>query len=363
MGDRVVLVTGGAGFIGANFVLTTRTSGFAKTVTLDKLTYAGNPANLSAVSGDSGHVFVQGDIADRTLVTQLLAQYRVTDIVNFAAESHVDRSIDAPDAFIRTNVVGTFELLEAARNYVATRTQAARDLRFLHISTDEVFGSLGASGAFTEASAYAPNSPYAASKAAADHLVRSYHRTYGLRTITTHSSNNYGPYQFPEKLVPLTILSALEERPLPIYGDGRHVRDWLFVEDHCDAIRLALTRGVAGETYAIGTRNERTNVELVGLVCSLLDELSPRPKGSYRELISHVKDRPGHDRRYAIDPSRAERELGFRATHGLEIGLRRTVAWYLSNRAWCTAIPSESDRTERLCLALPYPENTTQKAH
>ncbi len=358
--ERVLLVTGGAGFIGTSFVLTTRAADFAKVVTLDKLTYAGNLANLAGVAHDAEHLFVEGDIADRALVAALLAEHKVTAVVNFAAESHVDRSIDAPGAFIQTNIVGTFELLEAARAYVAglaaSDADRARAFRFLHVSTDEVFGSLGDTGAFTEASPYAPNSPYAASKAAADHLVRAYHHTYGLATVTTNCSNNYGPFQFPEKLLPLMILNALEDKPLPIYGDGLNVRDWLFVEDHCEAIRMALTRGTPGETYAIGGRSERTNLELVGLICALLDELSPRHGGgSYRDLVHHVKDRPGHDRRYAIDPSRAERELGFRVTHSLEDGLRRTVAWYLANRPWCAAITSGNYRRERLGLSVDGP--------
>jgi dTDP-glucose 4,6-dehydratase len=311
-------------------------------ITLDKLTYAGNPENLATVADDPRHLLVKGDIADRALVDRLLAEHQPAAIVNFAAESHVDRSIDAPGEFVQTNVVGTFTLLEAFRAYAPSHPAA----RFLHVSTDEVFGSLGDEGLFSETTPYAPNSPYSASKAAADHLVRAYHHTYGLATLTTNCSNNYGPRQFPEKLVPLMILNALEGKPLPVYGDGKNVRDWLFVEDHCAAIFLALAKGAPGRTYCIGGRNERSNLDLVHTLCTLLDEMAPssRPR---TELVTFVKDRPGHDRRYAIDPTRAENELGWSPRHDLASGLRETVRWYLDHRGWCERIADGSYQRER----------------
>jgi dTDP-glucose 4,6-dehydratase len=345
-----LLVTGGAGFIGSNFVLSMVRRG-VRVINLDKLTYAGNLDNLSALENDPKHVFVHGDIADRALVKRLLSEHRPRAIVNFAAESHVDRSIDGPGAFVQTNVVGTFELLEAARSHVATHRDEAGRFRFLHVSTDEVFGSLGPTGYFTETSPYAPNSPYSASKASADMLVRAYHHTYGLPTVTTNCSNNYGPYQFPEKLIPLCLLNALEGKPLPIYGDGKNVRDWLFVEDHCDAIVLALEKGKVGETYAVGGRSEKTNLEVVHTLCDVLDELAPSKEGSYRRLITFVTDRPGHDRRYAIDPSKSEGELGWRARHDFSSGIRATVRFYLDHRDWCARITNGSYRRERLGLS------------
>lgn len=325
----MLLVTGGAGFVGSNFVLSTLKATGEPIVNLDKLTYAGNLRNLESLRSDSRHVFVQGDICDRALVKELLEKYQPRAIVHFAAESHVDRSIAGPAAFIQTNVIGTFSLLEEARTYCEKQNA----FRFVHVSTDEVYGSLAPDKApFTEASPYAPNSPYSASKAAADHLVRAYHRTYGLPTLTTNCSNNYGPYQFPEKLIPLTIANALAGRPLPVYGDGRNVRDWLYVLDHCEALRLVLERGRVGETYNIGGAAERQNIDLVTKICSLLDEAKPRPMGKYAELISFVKDRPGHDRRYAIDCSKIARELGWRPRENFDSGLAKTVRWYVERR-------------------------------
>jgi dTDP-glucose 4,6-dehydratase len=346
-----LLVTGGAGFVGSRFVVSTVVAGGARVVNLDKLTYAGNLDNLAALEGHPGHVFVRGDIADGALVARLCAEHRPEAIVSFAAESHVDRSIDGPAPFVQTNLVGTFELLEAARAHVARlpAAEAAR-FRFLQVSTDEVFGSLGPTGAFTEEARYAPRSPYAASKAGADHLVRAYHETYGLATLTTNATNNYGPYQFPEKLVPLTILTALAGEPLPVYGDGQHVRDWLHVDDHCEALRLVLARGRPGAMYVIGGGNERTNLAVVEQVCDLLDQMAPRAGGSYRELVSFVADRPGHDRRYAVDASRIRRELGWAPAHGFDEGLRATVRWYLDHRAWCARILEGAYRLERLGL-------------
>jgi len=321
----MILVTGGAGFIGANFVLSTLKESGEPIVNLDKLTYAGNLRNLESLRNDSRHVFVKGDICDRELVRKLLNQYKPRAIVHFAAESHVDRSIAGPAAFIETNVVGTFSLLEEARAF-------SKDIRFLHVSTDEVYGSLGPHDpAFSETTPYAPNSPYSASKAAADHLVRAYHHTYGMATLTTNCSNNFGPYQFPEKLIPLTIRNALAGKPLPVYGDGRNVRDWLYVLDHCEALRLVLERGRAGETYNIGGGAEEANIDLVRKLCSLLDEASPRKAGKYAELITFVKDRPGHDRRYAIDSSKIARELAWRPRESFESGLAKTVRWYTQN--------------------------------
>jgi dTDP-glucose 4,6-dehydratase len=321
----MILVTGGAGFIGSNFVLSTLQETGEPIVNLDKLTYAGSLRNLEPLRDDSRHVFVKGDICDRELVRTLLKKHKPRAIVHFAAESHVDRSISGPAPFVETNVVGTFSLLEEARLF-------SGEIRFLHVSTDEVYGSLGPDDpAFTETTPYAPNSPYAASKAAADHLVRAYHHTYGLPTLTTNCSNNYGPRQFPEKLIPLMITNALAGKPLPVYGDGRNVRDWLYVLDHCEAVRLVLERGRVGETYNIGGGAEKANIDLVRVVCSLLDEASPRKSGRYAELITFVKDRPGHDRRYAMDSSKIARELGWRPRESFDSGLEKTVRWYLEN--------------------------------
>jgi dTDP-glucose 4,6-dehydratase len=325
----MLLVTGGAGFIGSNFVLSTIATTGEAIVNLDKLTYAGNLRNLDALRGDARHVFVRGDICDRPLVKRLLEEHRPRAIVHFAAESHVDRSISGPAEFVQTNVVGTFCLLEEAKDYWS---RAGGAFRFLHVSTDEVYGTLGPDDpAFTESTPFAPNSPYAASKAAADHMVRAYHHTYGLPTLTTNCSNNYGPLQFPEKLIPLMIQQALAGKPLPVYGDGQNVRDWLYVLDHCEGVRAVLERGRLGETYNIGGNSERRNIDLVNTLCGLLDELRPRGQGRYAELISFVKDRPGHDRRYAIDASKMRRELGWRPAESFETGLRKTVQWYLEN--------------------------------
>jgi dTDP-glucose 4,6-dehydratase len=325
----MLLVTGGAGFIGSNFVLSTIARTGEGIVNLDKLTYAGSLRNLEALRGDSRHVFVRGDICDRPLVRRLLEEHQPRAIVHFAAESHVDRSIAGPAEFVQTNVVGTFCLLEEAREYWK---KAGERLRFLQVSTDEVYGTLGADDApFTESTPFAPNSPYAASKAAADHMVRAYHHTYGLPTLTTNCSNNYGPFQFPEKLIPLMIQQALAGKPLPVYGDGKNVRDWLYVLDHCEGVRAVLERGRVGETYNIGGNSERRNIDLVRMLCGLLDELRPRRQGRYAELISFVKDRPGHDRRYAIDASKIRRELGWQPAESFESGLRKTVQWYLES--------------------------------
>jgi len=339
----MILVTGGAGFIGANFVLDWLAGCDEPVLNLDALTYAGNLASLKRLAGDARHVFVQGDIGDRARVDALLAQYRPRAIVNFAAESHVDRSIHGPAAFIQTNVVGTFHLLEAARAYHAGLAAAEKAaFRFLHVSTDEVYGSLGPNDPpFTETTPYAPNSPYSASKAASDHLVRAYHHTYGLPTLTTNCSNNYGPYQFPEKLIPLVIHNALAGKPLPIYGDGRNVRDWLYVTDHCAAIRRVLEAGRVGETYNIGGNNEITNMEVVTTVCAILDELHPEsPVTPHARLITHVADRPGHDRRYAIDAGKIRAELGWAPQERFETGIRKTVAWYLANQDWVNDVVS-----------------------
>jgi dTDP-glucose 4,6-dehydratase len=335
--ENTIFVTGGAGFIGSNFVLHWIKNAGTAVVNLDLLTYAGNPANLAALEGDSRHQLVRGDICDAELVAALLREHRPRVIVHFAAESHVDRSIVAPGAFIRTNVQGTFTLLEQARLYWSELDEAGRRaFRFLHVSTDEVYGSLGPEDpAFSETTAYAPNSPYAASKAASDHLARAYHHTYGLPVLTTNCSNNYGPFQFPEKLIPLMILNALEGKPLPVYGDGCNVRDWLFVEDHCAAIRAVLDRGRVGETYNIGGNSERKNLDVVTAICDLVDELRPDAAlAPRRKLIAFVTDRLGHDRRYAIDASKISRELGWRPAEEFESGLRKTVAWYLEHGAW-----------------------------
>jgi dTDP-glucose 4,6-dehydratase len=326
----MILVTGGAGFIGSNFVLSILQEGGEAVVNLDKLTYAGNLRNLAALRDDARHVFVEGDICDRTLVRELLRKHKPRALVHFAAESHVDRSISGPAAFVQTNVVGTFSLLEETKDFYETH----KDFRFVHVSTDEVYGSLGPhDAAFTEATPYAPNSPYAASKAAADHLVRAYHHTYGLPTVTTNCSNNYGPRQYPEKLIPLMIANALAGKPLPVYGDGRNVRDWLYVADHCEAVRLVLERGRIGESYNIGGSYERQNIDLVRQLCTLLDQVSPRRAGSYEQLIRFVKDRPGHDRRYAMDSTKIARELGWRPRESFESGLEKTVRWYVEQRA------------------------------
>ncbi len=349
-----ILVTGGCGFIGSNFVrqvLLDASRNARRVVNLDKLTYAGNPANLVDVAGDPRYTFVRGDIGDETLVAGLLYEHEITTIVNFAAESHVDRSIDTPEPFVQTNVLGTLRLLNAAkRHWLGLASEDRDDFRFLHVSTDEVYGTLGAQDrAFTEATAFAPNSPYAASKAASDHLVRAYHHTFGLPTLTTNCSNNYGPFHFPEKLIPLVILNALEGKPLPIYGDGKQIRDWLFVEDHCRAISLVLKRGRPGETYNVGGLNEQTNVHVVRLICSLLDGRSPRADGlSYTEQVAFVADRPGHDRRYAIDCSKIQRELGWRPVESFETGLAKTVDWFLANRSWCNDITIKKYARERL---------------
>src|SRR5581483_7267486 len=345
----MLLVTGGAGFIGANFVVSTIAETGEELVNLDKLTYAGNRRNLDAVRDDARHRFVQGDICERERVRNLLATHRPRAIVHFAAESHVDRSIAGPAEFVQTNVVGTWALLEEARAYWEARGRDAA-FRFLHVSTDEVYGSLGPDDpAFTEETPYAPNSPYAASKAASDHLVRAYHHTYGLPTLTTNCSNNYGPRQFPEKLIPLMILNAVEGRELPVYGAGTNVRDWLYVGDHCEGILRALARGRPGETYALGGGAERTNLQVVHALCDLLDGLLPRDGGrSYREQIRFVSDRPGHDLRYAIDASRARTELGWAPQHDFDSGLRATVEWYLTHRGWCVRINRGGYQRERL---------------
>lgn len=338
-----ILVTGGAGFIGANFVLAWLSDKSADgVVNVDKLTYAGNRKTLASVEDDPRHVFSQTDICDRAALDQLFATYTPRAVVHFAAESHVDRSIHGPGEFIQTNIVGTFTLLEAARAYWSGLAEPARsEFRFLHVSTDEVFGSLSETDPqFSETTPYAPNSPYSASKAASDHLVRAYHHTYGLPVLTTNCSNNYGPYHFPEKLIPLVIANALAGKPLPIYGDGKNVRDWLYVRDHCSAIREVLARGRLGETYNVGGWNEKTNLDVVHTLCDLLDELSPKATGSYRDQITFVKDRPGHDRRYAIDARKLERELGWKPAETFETGLRKTVQWYLENQAWVQDVMS-----------------------
>ncbi|MCL1960569.1 MAG: dTDP-glucose 4,6-dehydratase [Desulfovibrionaceae bacterium] len=343
----MILVTGGAGFIGSNFILDWLADSGEPVLNLDKLTYAGNLGSLASLRDDARHVFVQGDIGDAPLVDRLLATHRPRAIVNFAAESHVDRSIHGAGEFIETNIVGTFRLLESARGYVAALPpdeQAA--FRFLHVSTDEVYGTLApAAPAFTEQHGYEPNSPYSASKAASDHLARAWHHTHGLPVLTTNCSNNYGPYHFPEKLIPLMIVNALAGKPLPVYGDGQQVRDWLYVKDHCSAIRRVLGAGQPGQTYNIGGWNEKTNLTIVHTICDLLDELSPRAGGqSYRAQITHVADRPGHDRRYAIDARKIERELGWRPAETFDSGIRKTVAWYLANPDWVRGVQSGAYR-------------------
>ena len=358
-----LLVTGGAGFIGANFVLDWLSASDEPIINLDKLTYAGNPETLASLQGDARHLLVHGDIGDADLVSRLLAEYQPRAVVNFAAESHVDRSIHGPGEFIETNIVGTFRLLETVRGYwtglpesaASDREQAAsrpetactqKGFRFLHVSTDEVYGSLAKSDpAFAETNRYEPNSPYSASKAASDHLVRAWHHTYGLPVLTTNCSNNYGPYHFPEKLIPLMIVNALAGKPLPVYGDGMQVRDWLYVKDHCSAIRRVLEAGRLGETYNVGGWNEKPNIEIVKTVCALLDELRPRADGkSYAEQITYVTDRPGHDRRYAIDARKLEAELGWKPAETFETGIRKTVAWYLANPEWVQHVQSGAYR-------------------
>ena len=343
----MILVTGGAGFIGSNFVLDWIAATGESVLNLDKLTYAGNRENLRSLEGDARHVFVQGNIGDQALVEGLLAQHQPRAVVNFAAESHVDRSIHAPGTFIETNVVGTFRLLEAVRTYWSQLQGAGKEaFRFLHVSTDEVYGSLAPKDpAFSEQNRYEPNSPYSASKAASDHLVRAYHHTYGLPVLTTNCSNNYGPYHFPEKLIPLMIVNALAGKPLPVYGDGQQIRDWLYVTDHCSAIRRVLEAGRLGETYNVGGWNEKPNLEIVHTVCALLDELRPKAGGaSYREQITFVKDRPGHDRRYAIDARKLERELGWKPAETFESGIRKTVQWYLAHGDWVQRVQSGAYR-------------------
>ncbi len=343
MKDQCILVTGGAGFIGSNFILRWLANKTAAVVNLDKLTYAGNVRNLDSLKDDPRYVFVKGDINNNVVVKGILDHYRPRYIVNFAAESHVDRSIHAPDDFIQTNVNGTLRLLQEAQLYWEKLAGNERDsFRFLHISTDEVYGTLGPHDApFTELTPYAPNSPYSASKAASDHLVRAFHHTYGLPTLTSNCSNNYGPYQFPEKLIPLVILNALHRKPLPIYGDGLNVRDWLYVEDHCQALQIILERGRPGEVYNIGGCNERKNIDVVRAICALLDERRPVSlMANYASLITFIKDRPGHDRRYAIDARKIERELGWKPTQSFETGIRKTVQWYLDNMDWVENITS-----------------------
>ncbi len=349
MGVPSWLVTGGAGFIGGNFVLEAVKQG-VKVVNLDVLTYAGNLDTLQSIQNDPNHVFVQGDIGDAALVERLLNEHRPDAVINFAAESHVDRSIDGPAAFVHTNVVGTLNLLEKTRDYWKSLEGPARDaFRFLHVSTDEVYGTLGETGKFTETTPYAPNSPYSASKAASDHLVRAFHHTYGLPVLTTNCSNNYGPYQFPEKLIPLVIAKALTGQSLPVYGDGRNVRDWLFVGDHCAAIRRVLDAGRIGETYNVGGDAERENIVVVKTICKLLDERRPLADGRAREsLITFVADRPGHDRRYAIDASKLQSELGWAPTVTFEQGMAQTVDWYLDNQPWVQRVLDGSYRLERI---------------
>lgn len=343
----MILITGGAGFIGSNFVLDWFENNDEGIINLDKLTYAGNLESLASLHGNSQHIFIEGDIGDSELVAELFKKYQPRAVINFAAESHVDRSIHGPEAFIQTNVVGTFWLLETTRHYWDSLDGSAKErFRFLHVSTDEVYGSLDKqASAFNEKNRYEPNSPYSASKAASDHLVRSYYHTYGLPILTTNCSNNYGPYQFPEKLIPLMIVNALESKSLPIYGDGQQIRDWLFVKDHCTAICRVLESGNVGETYNVGGWNEKPNIDIVHAVCSILDELMPRgDQKSYREQIAYVTDRPGHDRRYAIDAKKIERELGWKPAETFETGIRKTVQWYLDNPQWIANIQSGAYR-------------------
>ncbi|OZI33576.1 dTDP-glucose 4,6-dehydratase [Bordetella genomosp. 5] len=342
-----IIVTGGAGFIGSNFVLDWLAQHDEPVITLDKLTYAGNPRNLDSLRGDSRHQLIHGDIGDTALVTKLLQEHQPRAVLNFAAESHVDRSIHGPGEFIQTNIVSTFQLLECVRAYFNALPESERNaFRFLHVSTDEVYGTLEAGdAAFTEQHQYQPNSPYSASKAASDHLVRAYHHTYGIPVLTTNCSNNYGPYHFPEKLIPLVIHNALGGKPLPIYGDGQQIRDWLYVKDHCSAIRRVLEAGKPGETYNVGGHNEKANLDVVHTICALLDELSPRADGkSYRDQIEFVKDRPGHDRRYAVDAGRIGAELGWKPAETFDSGIRKTVQWYLDNQQWVQDVTSGAYR-------------------
>jgi len=342
-----ILITGGAGFIGSNFVIDWLAGSDEPVINLDKLTYAGNLENLASLQGDARHVFVQGDLGDRTLVDTLLAQHRPRAVLHFAAESHVDRSIHGPEEFIQTNIVGTFRLLETVRAYWSALPESDKTaFRFLHVSTDEVYGTLVKDDPpFGETNPYEPNSPYSASKAASDHLVRAWHHTYGLPVLTTNCSNNYGPYHFPEKLIPLMIVNALAGKPLPVYGDGMQIRDWLYVKDHCSAIRRVLEGGRLGETYNVGGWNEKPNIEIVHTVCALLDELRPKGDGSsYKSQITHVQDRPGHDRRYAIDARKIERELGWKPAETFETGIRKTVQWYLDNPEWVANVQSGAYR-------------------
>jgi len=350
---KTILVTGGAGFIGSCFVRRAVSRRDCRVLNLDKLTYAGNPDSLPE-SDNWYHQLIVGDIGNSDLIRSLLEEHQPSAIVNFAAESHVDRSIDGPLAFVETNVLGTCRLLEETRRYFSTLQHSERsEFRFLHVSTDEVYGSLGSEGLFTETTAYSPNSPYSASKAASDHFVRAYLHTYGLPVLITNCSNNYGPYQFPEKLIPLVILNALEGRPLPIYGDGLNVRDWLFVEDHCSAIETVLSKGAIGECYNVGGNNERTNIEIVRTICSAIDRLRPElPHSPCDSLITYVKDRPGHDRRYAIDASKIEQQLGWRPTQDFASGIQKTVMWYLENPQWVERVQSGKYRRERLGLTL-----------
>ncbi|MCA9120379.1 MAG: dTDP-glucose 4,6-dehydratase [Planctomycetaceae bacterium] len=345
-----ILVTGGAGFIGSCFVRSWIRQEASQVIVLDKLTYAGNLDSLQPIADNSRFIFQAGDIADSELVERILSNHKVTSVVHLAAESHVDRSIDGPAEFIQTNVVGTFRLLTSVLNYWQSLPDADRaNFRFLHVSTDEVYGSLGPSGKFTETTPYSPNSPYAASKASADHFVRAYHATYGLPTLITNCSNNYGPYQFPEKLIPLMILNAIEGKPLPVYGDGAHVRDWLHVEDHCDALRMVLDQGKVGEVYNIGGNSERTNLQIVNAICSIVDEICPRlPHIPCSSLVAHVSDRPGHDRRYAIDSRKIALELGWRPRHEFETGLRSTVQWYVENGDWVERVSRGIYQRKRL---------------
>ena len=343
----MILVTGGAGFIGTNFILDWLTQSDEEIINLDNLTYAGNLENLASLKDDKQHIFIKGDICDSTLIISLLTKYKPRAIINFAAESHVDRSIKEPEGFIQTNIVGTFRLLEATRAYWnALENMKKEKFRFLHISTDEVYGSLSSKEkAFDEEHRYEPNSPYSASKAASDHLIRAYHNTYGLPVLTTNCSNNYGPYQFPEKLIPLIIINALTNKPLPVYGDGQQIRDWLYVKDHCDAIRLVLETGTTGETYNIGGWNEKTNIDIIHTICSLLDTLSPHVGGKhYNEQITFVTDRPGHDRRYAINSNKIKRDLGWEPAETFETGIHKTVQWYLNNQSWVNNIQSGAYR-------------------
>jgi dTDP-glucose 4,6-dehydratase len=351
---KTFFVTGGASFIGGNFILNLMKTGQAKVINYDKLTYAGNLDTLASIKDDDNYEFIQGDICDRETLSSLFESYEIDCVVHFAAESHVDRSIDAPGEFIQTNIVGTFELLEAARWFVAAKNLDRKHFRFLHVSTDEVYGSLGDTGLFTEQTPYSPNSPYAASKASSDHLVRSYHKTFGLPVLTTNCSNNYGPYQFPEKLLPLMIHNALAGKPLPVYGDGKQIRDWLYVEDHCNAILKVLEKGEVGQVYNIGGHNEKTNLEVVHALCQILDEMVPEsPHRPHKNLIQYVTDRPGHDRRYAIDASKIQNQLGWKPQESFETGLKKTVRWYLDNQSWTNRVMSGAYRGERLGLEKP----------